>query len=264
MKKRFLLPLASLFAFVLILTACRKETLIPNDQEILSTPLPDQPTYCRIESIWEHPNESDQRFFLVQYNEYENPVFVNIPLATTGHPFRTFKYDNWHRLREYRGEYGNGFFEFWHFYGFDNNGRISVDTTYTFGTVGEKPTGYFERCIAFYAYDNQGRIISVSTACDRSGSFTNNYTYDANGNLVYPAAYGITYDNKMNLNRTNDIWQFLNRDYSMNNPFIATEYNTTGFPTKINTPASTALTYWLNEVDHRRSQIGYGCRPVSW
>ena len=264
MKKRLLLPLANLLVLLMILNACRKETISPTENEIVSTPLPGQATYCRIESIWEHPHEPDQRFFLVLYDEYENPTAVTIPLATTGHPYRTFKYDQWHRLREYRGEYANGFFEFWHFYGFDNNGRIGVDTTYTFGRLGERPTDYVDRCISFYAYDSEGRIVSISTACDQGAKFTNSYTYDANGNLVYPAAFGITYDDKMNLNRTNDIWQFLNRDYSRNNPFIANEYNAGGFPTKINTTANVASMLWLNEVDLRRSQIGYGCREAYW
>lgn len=264
MKRRFVLPPVSTLVTILILTACRKEVTPTTQEEILSTPLPGQTTYCRIESLWEHPHEADQRFFLVLYNEFENPTVVTIPLPTTGHPYRTFKYDHWNRLREYRGEYANGFFEFWHFYGFDNNGRIGVDTTYTFGKLGEKPTEYFDRCISFYEYDAQGRIIHITTSCDRGANFMNNYTYDSNGNLVYPPAFGITYDNKMNLNRTNDIWQFLNRDYSMNNPFIATEYNGTGFPTKINTTANTASMLWLNEVDLRRSQIGYSCRSANF
>ncbi len=89
------------------------------------------------------------------HNEFENPTVVIAPLPSTGHPYSTFTFDHWHLSREYRGEFGNGFFEFWHFYGLDNNGRIEVDTTYTFGKLGEKPTEYFHRCISFYEYDAQ-------------------------------------------------------------------------------------------------------------
>jgi hypothetical protein len=88
----------------------------------------------------------------------------------------------------------------------------------------------------------------------------NSYTYDAEGNLEVP---GATYDNKMNINRTNDIWQFLARDYSVNNRLMATAYNSTGFPTHINHPEP----YWFantQDIEISRSQIGYACRPAFW
>jgi hypothetical protein len=43
------------------------------------------------------------------------------------------------------------------------------------------------------------------------------------------------YDDKVNLDRTNPIWQFLDRDYSMNNRFIAEKYNAAGLPAIITT-----------------------------
>jgi hypothetical protein len=262
MKKQILPLLASIAVLLFFLTACQKEVSVPNQDEAAGTPLPGQTTYCRIESIWEDPHAPDQRFFLVGYNEFENPTFVSAPLPSTGHPFRVFEYDHWNRLREYRGEYGNGLFEFWHFYGFDNNGRIGVDTNYVFGTLGEQPTDYFNRSISQITYDNWGRIIKVTTTYLIGTPTEENYSYDASGNLIYPAAWGITYDNKQNLNRTNDIWQFLNKDYSMNNPFMADAYNTTGFPTIINTTSMAPSMTWLQEVDLRRSQISYNCRPA--
>jgi|SRR4030095_2814679 len=249
---------------LILLAACRKEINTPKEEEIPTTPPPGLTTYCRIESLWENPHSPGQRFFLVLYNDFENPTVVTAPLPSTGHPYRTFKYDTWHRLREYLGEYGNGFFEFWHFYGFDNNGRIGVDTNYVFGKLGEKPTDYFNRSISQIEYDNQGRIIKVTTTYMIGTPTMNTYSYDAAGNQVYPASWGVTYDNKMNLNRTNDIWQFLNRDYSMNNPFMADAYNSANLPTIINTSSMAPSNLWLSEVDLRHSQIGYGCRPAHW
>lgn len=253
----FILPLALMF-----FANCRKQVETPafKPEEIAGTPLPGQPTYCRIESLWENPGAANQRFILFLYDQYENPVAITTPLPVTGHPYHTFKYDNFHRLRQYRGEYPNGNYEFWHFYGLDLNGRIGVDTMYTLGAMG--PTGpatYFERAISQITYDGQGRIIKVVTDTQISPSHTEtNYSYNGAGNLV---RMGVTYDNKMNLNRTNDIWQFLNRDYSMNNPFTADAYNASGFPTVINS-ASPIL--WLNEYQIGHSQFGYGCRPSFW
>ncbi|HEY0677488.1 MAG TPA: RHS repeat domain-containing protein [Chitinophagaceae bacterium] len=264
MKKRFSFLFTCLPVMLMILAGCQKQVDTPfKPEEIGGTPLPGQPTYCRIESIWENPGAPNQRFLLVLYDLFENPVAITTPVVTTGHPYRTFKYDTWHRLIQYRGEYANGNYEFWHFYGFDLNGRIGVDTNYVLGAMG--PTGpltYFERYISKYTYDAQGRIIKVVTDAQISPSHTETtYAYDAAGNLIHPPAAGITYDNKENLNRTNDIWQFLNRDYSRNNPFTADAYNASGFPTIIN---SSSNILWLNEIQLTRSQIGYSCRASYW
>lgn len=261
MKKQISLLLLCLPVLLILLSACRKQLDQPlNNDEIAGTPNPIQPTYCRIESLWENPFAPNQRFILVLYDQFENPVAVTQPMVNTGHPYRTFKYDIWHRMREYRGEYTNGNYEFWHFYGFDLNGRIGLDTMYVLGTMG--PTGpltYFERTISKMTYDGQGRVIKVVADQQLSPLHTEtNYAYDGAGNLMAP---GVTYDNKMNLYRTNDIWQFLNRDYSMNNPFTATSYNATNYPTAIN---SATPMLFLNEFQLNHSQIGYGCRQSHW
>src|SRR3954466_3186577 len=163
MKKNSLLLIACLAGLSILYSSCHKELGSVKNEEVGNTPLPGQPTYCRIESIWENPGSIDQRYLLILYDQYENPTAITTPLPSTGHPFREFKYDQWHRLREYIGDYGNGFFEFWHFYGFDLNGRIGVDTVYTFGRLLDKPTDYFERVISQITYDNQGRIFHVSS-----------------------------------------------------------------------------------------------------
>lgn len=268
MKKRSFLFVCIPVALFLF-TACSKHLDTPNSEPVIEidpapgTPLPGQTTYCRIESLWENPGEPDQRFILFLYDQYENPVAITTPVPGTGRPYRTFKYDNFHRLREYRGEYSNGNYEFWHFYGLDLNGRIGVDTMYIFGAMGPTgPLNYFERTIYKYTYDSQGRIIKMVGDQQINPLHTQaTYTYDSNGNLVYPPAMGVMYDNKQNLNRTNDIWQFLNRDYSMNNPFTAAAYNGTGFPTVIELPG---IRSWLGEYELSDSQLSYGCRPANW
>ena len=259
MKNRLLFLLISTAGMALLFSSCRKEMGTPNGGEVLNTPLPGQTMYCRIESIWENPWTPDQRFLLVAYDQYENPAYITTPLPSTGHPFRVFKYDSWHRLRQYLGDYGNGFFEFWHFYGFDNNGRIGVDTTYTFGQLLDKPVGYFERRISWIEYDSQGRIVKISNTNNFGASWVDNFTYMAGGNLMRP---GVTYDSKVNICRTNDIWMFLSRDYSMNNPFTADAYNVAGEPTMINVPSP--FIFILSDIQLNHAQVGYACRQANF
>jgi len=262
MQKRILFPLVSLSIVLLSFAGCQKRVDTPDvpfkPEEVAGTPLPGQSTYCRIESVWEHPFDDGERFILVLYDEFENPVAITTPLVTTGSPFRTFKYDNWHRLREFRGEYANGGFEFWHFYGYDLNGRIGVDTNYQFSSIGPNGTiNYAERYISKIDYDAQGRISRVVTNGQKTSFHTDLvYNYDASGNLI--RSPGVVYDNKININRTNDIWQFLTRDYSMNNPLIADAYNAAGFPTEVNTNPGIL---WSSEFQRGvPMRISYSCR----
>ncbi len=266
MKKNSLFLLGSLAAMLVIFSSCQKEFDSPkNAEDLTGTPLPSPTTYCRIESFWVNRFAFDERFKLVLYDEYENPVAITTPGAGTGHPYVTFKYDSWHRLRQYLGAYLGDSFEFLHLYGFDQHGRIGVDTGYVFGSPIEKPVHYLDRSISTIEYDNQNRIIKTITDYERGGyHFEVNYTYDANGNLLYEPDSGITYDNKVNLYRTNDIWMFLARDYSVNNPFIGDAYNSSGFPTAISsTNPSYDLFLDLN-IPLYNSRISYGCRQAFW
>jgi hypothetical protein len=235
-----------------------------NNVAIRSTPLPGQSTYCRIESIWENAGAYNQRFLLVLYDEYENPIAITTPEVGTGHPYITFKYDSWHRLREYRGEYSNGYFEFWHFYGFDLSGRIGVDTAYWFAPLSIDIYNYSDRIISKIEYDNQDRISKVIADYQLTNlHFETTYAYDAAGNLIYPGT-PVGYDNKLNLHRANDIWMFLARDYSMNNPYVADVYSSTGLPTVINTDNSRYFTFTNLNIPLNHSQISYGCKQAVW
>jgi hypothetical protein len=249
----------------IIFSSCQKELDSPkNADDVIGTPLPGQTINCRIESIWENAGAYYQRFLLVLYDEYENPIAITAPEIGTGHPYLTFKYDSWHRLREYRGEYLGGGFEFWHFYGFDLSGRIGVDTLYTFGELANPQINYDLRIISKIEYDNQNRIVKTITEVEGSDfKYEANYTYDAAGNLTYPPDRGVTYDNKVNLYRINDIWMFLARDYSMNNPYIADAYNSSGFPTVINTNSGIPNSAFY-DIPLNGSQVSYSCRQAYW
>ena len=268
MKRKIFPLLLSTVAASMFFTSCQKDVGAPKDTEVRSTPLPGLTTYCRIESFWLNPGLSSQQFRLVMYNEFENPIFITNPMVGTGSPYRTFKYDSWHRLVQYLESYTNNHFETWHFYGFDNSGRIGVDTSYTFGSsITGKPTDYYYRTISWLTYDGQNRIVRSDNTITPDptnpmvppSTNTQTWTYNSAGNL---AGTGATYDNKVNLNRTNDIWMFLARDYSMNNPMPITGYNAAGYPTAFG--PTTARFIQSNDIFLNNAQVGYGCRDAHW
>jgi hypothetical protein len=261
MPKQFLSVLVS--AAAILLCSCQKNLQDKNnDTELRATPLPGQQTYCRIESIWEKLQGTEDRFRLVLYDQYENPVAITTPVLGTGISYHQFRYDQWHRLKDYIAYIGGALFQTWHIYGYDNSGRIAYDTVYWFGSPGERPTDYWLREFQTIGYDDQNRINRVNYT-DATGRISIvNYEYDAAGNLIHPASKGVTYDNKINLNRTNDIWMFLARDYSVNNPYGAVSYNSAGYPTKM---SNKQVSNWAGtEIQLASSQFSYGCRQAFW
>ena len=271
MKRRFSLLYIGLAGIVFIFASCQKNIeKVQQQDEVMGTPLPGQVTYCRVESIWERPGAADQVFRVIGYNAFENPNFISTPFVATGSPFYTFKYDGFHRMREHAEEHANGTYNRLHRYGINNDGRIGVDTMYALGGFNAmgQPDFYFTRTISMLTYDAQGRIVQSNNTTIPGPMFppappvvsVNTYTYDMNGNLEVA---GATYDNKWNINRTNDIWQFLARDYSKNNRLTTTEYNATGFPVRINHPEPYNF---INSQSIRidNSRIGYACRPATF
>ena len=263
-KQSLILSCFQILLLFVISTGCQKSIDVPGKgEELPGTPLPGQGTYCRIESIWEkdHGGRGEQRYILILYNEFENPVAVTVPQIGTSKPYRTFRYDTWHRLKDYLGTYGNEHFLFWHKYGYDNSGRIGYDTLYIMGGIRNGEIDWYsERRTSEIEYDSQNRITKVATHSDFSGTSVTTYSYDAAGNLIRP---GVTYDNKTNLHRTNDIWMFLARNYSMNNPVIADQFNSAGYPIVINSSGN-FFNFADMEINLHKSEIGYSCRPSNY
>jgi hypothetical protein len=190
------------------------------------------------------------------YNSSGDPVSGTRLLGgRTGHPDYTFKYDGKNRLVEFIGPYkGNTTSEFWHKYFYDNQGNIVMDSTYIFpGIANGYPENAFSRRLTYYSYDNKRRIIKDSTVSNFGSAVVNQYVYDNNGNRV-----GGNYDDGVNINRSNQIWMFLNRDYSVNNNFKADGYNTSGFPSGVNQSTNEASLNFLGNV-YPVAQIMYQC-----
>lgn len=171
------------------------------------------------------------------YNAYGNPVSMTNDLVETGNPNYSFIYDKKNRLIQFIKPYsGNTGYEEWFKYGYNDKGQIIRDTVYAFGAiVGGIPMPDTARyAYTDYTYDSQNRIIKLvfyyyyyHTLHSIS---TFDYAYDAKGNLVNP---GTVYDDKLSIYRTNKIWMFITRNYSVNNSFTADRYNQFGLPVKL-------------------------------
>lgn len=256
MKKNDLARLAWLLCLpFILLTECNKKI----------DKLPDESTLCSIRWITVPANNPTQigpidtiRF---SYDSHGNPVTISRLETATELNDYVFWYDNQHRLTDVIGTFflpapsGSGFDTWDKLY--YTNGRVTLDTLFDFGYInGTRPIPLSiqdsvprTRRISSYEYDSKGRISKIVD--NFNGSFVEIiiYAYDGKGNLARlgvsgyfpqnPAPHDTLYttisgyDNKVNVNRTNPIWQFLDRDYSVNNRFTADQYNAIGLPVVI-------------------------------
>jgi len=250
-----------LYVAVILLSSCQKNDEYLNDDSqkalLKSTYLQNKPNgevrNCQILQI-SYTVGSANDILQINYNGAGDPVSVTRTMgARTGYPNFVFKYDDKNRLSELIAPYNNTTAEYWHKYFYDNQGDIILDSAYVFpGIANGFPENAFSKQLTYYTYDNKSRIIKDSTVFSSSAPVVHTYSYDDNGNKI-----GYSYDDKVNLNRTNKIWMFLNRDYSVNNPFNAGSYNATGLPTDINL-TETSISFLGTPIN--KSQVNYQCK----
>jgi hypothetical protein len=199
---------------------------------------------CQVVSMMEDYLFGIDYTTVFEYNKWGDPVSVTrYPRPAEATPNLYFTYDNKHRLTELFGMYSGNTGEFYtkYFYSGPGDKQVIMDSTYIFPVFQNGiMTSYYDSKAVWYIYDSQGRIIKDSTIW-HGGSSANelSYSYDANGNRamhISGQSLFFTYDNKVNLHVRNEIFQFLDRDYSVNNPFIAETYNSEGLPTVLNAP----------------------------
>lgn len=229
--KKTVCRLATLSAIFLLflLPGCKKVTDFLHDH-----PTGESKNYriTKIVSGW--PGDT-LRF---SYNAYGDPVSIKRPQPSTGSPNWYFFYDSNHRLTDLVGCYGDSIeeqnCECWNRFFYDGAGRIVSDSNYFFPWVdnGNPWRGFFGNIgTLYYTYDSYNRITKVDYYDEEIGPQTTNYSYNSSGNLD-----GYTYDTQTNFRRTNRVWMFLGRDYSVNNRTgsgISYIYNSAGFPSTI-------------------------------
>ncbi len=166
-----------------------------------------------------------------------------------------FRYDRSGRLTDYYMNYaGNTGAVIWHRYSYPDRYSI-VDSQFNYvGNINdpEPPHTSFDMRFSIDKVDSKGRIIKnfdYSSYPPPVGYFS----YNSYGNLVLP---GISYDNKINPYRTNNTWQQVYNDYSMNNPNPGTiiSYNEFGLPSDIKNENG-----FLFLVPFTEMQIEYDC-----
>jgi hypothetical protein len=238
MKKVIRLSIGLLTALPFLYVGCEKfDDFLNNDPLVVNG--------CRIESVyapWDEANEPSITKGTFSYNTLGQPVSVLFERSCgTGSPSShyLFRYDAQHRLSDYI-EACDNFFDSWHVFKYNDKGLIVQDSTYFWGFMNGNThpweSDYEElRHSTLFSYDAEGRMtraISSYFILDENDvlqpfSDTSNYVYNSNGNLNRP---GASYDNKINICRTNKIWMFLNRDYSRNNYIPALSYSEKGLP----------------------------------
>jgi hypothetical protein len=214
-------------------------------------------TGLQITALKPYPGESGKGDSIIfRYNHKGNPISITRMAEAGANGDYIFRYDAQERLTDYAGPCQDGLFESWHHYYYDNNNRIAGDTVYYFGRVGDQgplpdpgaPKPYDALYIGQtdrYEYDGTNRIVKVIRTFNDGNMVTICYTYNKAGNLAKRATTFSTtpelnettvfgpYDNKVNMHRTHPIWQFIDQDYSRNNPFTADAYNAQVLPLKI-------------------------------
>jgi hypothetical protein len=230
MKKSLYLPALTFTAILgFLLSGCDKVK-----DAIVKDPLADLKV-CNIKSFT-ITNTYFTRSAICTYNAYGNPVSITFSKVGTSIPNELFKYDSRQRLTDHVQPYDNDTYEQWHKFTYDNNDRIISAANYlNFGRVSTGPQGS-PGSNTYFEYDANGRITKTKTVYVGSSSspLVSSYAYDDNGNRIRP---GVTYDNKVNVHRTNKIWMFIDRDYSVNNPVVMQTYNKYGLPTEVGSGA---------------------------
>jgi len=239
-------------------------------------------SFCRITKIgikgfYGNPDE-----YLVYYNAKGNPdsLIDNNPVGTIGNSRFFFKYDHIDRLSDFMWAEtiasGMPWFAIvWHKYIYVQPDYI-VDTTLTYAGDVREPApaaadaAYYS--ITAYTLDGLGRIIKQWSIQEpneppHAPVLTQTFTYGLTGNKVLsdPA---LTYDNKVNVYRTNRVWEFLYNDYSINNVIRADSsqnptYNEFGLPLSLpNLTSNNIRLFELYNTDNIYT-ISYGCAAPS-
>jgi len=194
--------------------------------------LPGKPKNCRIKRIFFAQSWYPAHYGTFYYNKWGNPDSVIYGYVGTAITNKFFKYNKKQQLIEAKFNYSDGNKERWDKFGYKND-FITTDTVYMWPTREEpEPLYYTSKSIWSYEYDYLGRIIKETRNQIYPDLDTQviNYAYDQNGNQIYGSNYD--YDNYNNINVLHPIWQFLSRNYSLNNIYHAAAYNNFRLPTK--------------------------------
>jgi hypothetical protein len=251
---------------MLLFTSCSKSLKNENDlqSEVLQGASLSQASVpgCNVAKITYLTSVDTPGIAKFYYNLKGDPtmiLFNSVGTDRGGH--LEFRYDLKHRLSDYISPMStdpNTSYYFWYTYAYDSKNRVLVDTGYLFGAIVNnipQPNEVYKSS-GNYEYDTQGRITRITRRYFQNGNFifetVYNYAYDPKGNLV---GFG-PYDDQLNIHRTSKVLQFVDRNYSVNNPATAVKYNSFGYPLQFNTLNEITFAF---RIDLRQSVIEYQC-----
>jgi hypothetical protein len=242
-------------ALAFVFSSCVKNRLILQGNTI---------DYCRITTI-SGANSDFPDTLTFFYNPDGTPSHIDRQDVTDGSPKYLFRYDNQGRLLDYVAAFDNGAAESWIRYYYNEATRTVIDTQYTDARQYQTwPPYYFGFVLSeVKRYDELGRIVSyqhyilyqVPGSDSAELMYSQTYTYDREGDLA-----GLPHDDKINIHRTNPVWQFIDNDYATNNeisiqPFNA-QYDTYKLP--ILMPGSNSVPF-LFDLEFPTLAIRYSC-----
>ncbi len=128
--------------------------------------------------------------------------------------------------------WGDTYIHEFHFYRYNDKNQIIIDSTIRSDANDAYP--YVD--VSTIEYDNLGRVVKETIVNLKNGNEPlkatrrPTYTYDSRGNLAVAFWKSSSYDYKINPLRQNVIFQFIFRNYSMNNAAVQPKYNSIGLP----------------------------------
>ena len=263
MKNKFFIGATLFAAWVLVVAGCKKiDDYFHKDDLVVSGC-----DLATIETPWNDDESNSYTTGVCTYNAVGQPVSIEFDRSClSGSPAASylFRYDAAQRLTDFI-EACDTYFNRWHVYKYNGSGQIVLDSIYMKGNLDGNPPYESDRDdlarYVAYTYDAKDRIaraIEYIKAPNEGGGTTEYtdttyYNYNSDGNLIRT---GATYDDKINICRTNKIWMFINRDYSRNNYMAATSYNSKGLPLEFPTSYSN---FPFSNVDTGTIKFTYNC-----
>lgn len=235
MKISLFVALPAILIFLLF-AGCAKTDL--QLQDSLSATIANNATspdlsMCKIRRIYQRFDEDYVVNALFTYNKFGNPYSVVYSRGPGDDPLNYyFFYDTNNRLIEYQQRWGDEYVLQYHYFFYNQKGQIIKDSTIYADCCGNLP----RENVSTIEYDLQGRVIreTIINIRNDEGPLEKirrpTYTYDSRGNLAVNGWKSSSYDYKINPLRQNQIFQFIHRNYSMNNASVQPKYNSKGLP----------------------------------
>lgn len=220
---RMFILIAVMFVATLPFSGCRRiiDRIFNGNQNVVGD--------CRISKIIQEDTLSNEvRTGIVYYNDRNDPDSVIFETQVYGPVYFYFTYNDAGQLVEYREMYSREPADYYAWHKYISVNGIVVQDTARIRVAGQSTE------VRNIQYDANGRVVKETNHLieldnapwdEERTPFT--YYYDEFGNLNGDR---YVYDGKVNFLRTNKVWMFTQRNYSMNNRFEASTYNERGLP----------------------------------